>query len=211
MGSPGLTCSKKATSSRSIAERSSRGYHGDAAVTVAVGDVPALTEKLLRVTEESLVAGLGPSSWRATASAHDVGLAVQTVAEGAGFSVVRGYVGHAIGTEMHEEPAVPNYWPGNPGSSCVRAWFSRLSPWSTSAPPKPYCWMTVGPSSLRTGACRRTSEATRSRSPTTARRSSRSRPDQLGQTAAAGAGTRPPRMDGMALGALSYNPVPAGH
>jgi methionyl aminopeptidase len=46
---------------------------------------------------------------------HEVGLAVQTVAEGAGFAVVRGYVGHAIGTEMHEEPAVPNYWPGNPG------------------------------------------------------------------------------------------------
>ena len=37
------------------------------------------------------------------------------MAEGAGFSVVRGYVGHAIGTQMHEEPAVPNYWPGTPG------------------------------------------------------------------------------------------------
>jgi methionyl aminopeptidase len=90
-----------------------QGYHGDAAVTVAVGDVPALTEKLLRVTEESLVAGLGQLV--EGNRLHDVGLAVQTVAEGAGFSVVRGYVGHAIGTEMHEEPAVPNYWPGNPG------------------------------------------------------------------------------------------------
>ena len=90
-----------------------QGYHGDAAVTVAVGDVPALTEKLLRVTEESLVAGLGQLV--EGNRLHDVGLAVQTVAEGAGFSVVRGYVGHAIGTEMHEEPAVPNYWPGSPG------------------------------------------------------------------------------------------------
>ncbi len=90
-----------------------QGYHGDAAVTVAVGEVPAHTEKLLRVTEESLVAGL--SQLVEGNRLHEVGLAVQTVAEGAGFSVVRGYVGHAIGTEMHEEPAVPNYWPGNPG------------------------------------------------------------------------------------------------
>lgn len=89
------------------------GYHGDAAVTVAVGEVPPLTEKLLRVTEESLAAGIGQlvDGHRL----HDVGYAVQTVAEGAGFSVVRGYVGHGIGTQMHEEPAVPNYWPGHPG------------------------------------------------------------------------------------------------
>lgn len=89
------------------------GYHGDAAVTVAVGDVPPLTEKLLRVTEESLAAGIGQLV--EGNRLHDVGSAVQTVAEGAGFSVVRGYVGHAIGTRMHEEPAVPNYWPGTPG------------------------------------------------------------------------------------------------
>jgi methionyl aminopeptidase len=89
------------------------GYHGDAAVTVAVGDIPPLTEKLLRVTEESLQAGIGQLV--AGNRLHDVGYAVQTVAEGAGFSVVRGYVGHGIGTQMHEEPAVPNYWPGTPG------------------------------------------------------------------------------------------------
>ena len=46
---------------------------------------------------------------------HDIGAAVQRVAESAGFSVVRRYVGHGIGTAMHEEPQVPNYWPGNPG------------------------------------------------------------------------------------------------
>ena len=89
------------------------GYHGDAAVTVAVGDIPPRTEKLLRVTEESLHAGIGQLV--AGNRLHDVGYAVQTVAEGAGFSVVRGYVGHGIGTQMHEEPAVPNYWPGTPG------------------------------------------------------------------------------------------------
>ena len=89
------------------------GYHGDAAVTVAVGDVPPKVEKLLRVTEEALHAGI--AQLVDGNRLHDVGLAVQTVAEGAGFSVVRGYVGHAIGTQMHEEPAVPNYWPGTPG------------------------------------------------------------------------------------------------
>lgn len=89
------------------------GYHGDAAVTVAVGEVPALTEKLLRVTEDSLTAGI--AQLVEGNRLHDVGLAVQTVAEGAGFSVVRGYVGHGIGTQMHEDPAVPNYWPGTPG------------------------------------------------------------------------------------------------
>jgi methionyl aminopeptidase len=89
------------------------GYHGDAAVTVAVGDIPPLTEKLLRVTEESLYAGI--SQLVPGNRLHEVGAAVQTVAEGAGFSVVRGYVGHGIGTQMHEEPQVPNYWPGKPG------------------------------------------------------------------------------------------------
>jgi methionyl aminopeptidase len=89
------------------------GYHGDAAVTVPVGEASALTEKLMRVTQESLNAGI--AQLVEGNRLHDVGLAVQTVAEGAGFSVVRGYVGHGIGTKMHEEPAVPNFWPGEPG------------------------------------------------------------------------------------------------
>ncbi len=89
------------------------GYHGDAAYTAAVGAIGGDAEKLLRVTEESLWAGIAklvPGN-----RLHDVGLAVQEVAEGAGFSVVREYVGHAIGTAMHEQPQVPNYWPGTPG------------------------------------------------------------------------------------------------
>src|ERR1700730_8731673 len=89
------------------------GYHGDAAFTMAVGEVTAEAEKLIRVTEESLWAGIG--QMEEGHRLHDVGAAVQTVAEGAGFSVVREYVGHAIGTAMHEEPQVPNYWPGSPG------------------------------------------------------------------------------------------------
>jgi methionyl aminopeptidase len=87
------------------------GYHGDAAFTMAIGEVDAEAEKLIRVTEESLEAGIAQMVDGNRLS--DIGHAVQTVAEGAGFSVVREYVGHAIGTAMHEEPQVPNY--GAPG------------------------------------------------------------------------------------------------
>jgi methionyl aminopeptidase len=89
------------------------GYHGDAAFTMGIGEISHEAEKLLRVTEESLWAGI--EQIRPGRRLHDIGQAVQTVAEGAGFSVVREYVGHAIGTAMHEEPQVPNYWPGRPG------------------------------------------------------------------------------------------------
>jgi len=89
------------------------GYHGDAAYTVAVGDVTKEATRLIEVTEASLWAGI--DQLRAGNRLHDVGRAVQEVAERAGYSVVRKYVGHAIGTAMHEDPQVPNYWPGSPG------------------------------------------------------------------------------------------------
>lgn len=88
-----------------------QGYHGDAAFTMGVGQISDEAEKLLRVTEESLMAGIAQMVEGNRIS--DIGHAVQTVAEGAGFSVVREYVGHAIGTAMHEKPEVPNY--GEPG------------------------------------------------------------------------------------------------
>ena len=87
------------------------GYHGDAAVTIPVGEVAEETERLLRVTRESLEAAIPHVCEGGRLS--DVGHAVQTVAEGEGFSVVREYVGHGIGTALHEEPKVPNY--GLPG------------------------------------------------------------------------------------------------
>ncbi|MBW3575254.1 MAG: type I methionyl aminopeptidase [Actinobacteria bacterium] len=90
-----------------------QGYHGDAAYTWPVGSISAETEKLLRVTEESLWAGI--SQMRDGNRISDIGHAVQTVAEGAGYSVVREYVGHAIGTAMHEKPEVPNYGPPGKG------------------------------------------------------------------------------------------------
>jgi methionyl aminopeptidase len=67
----------------------------------------------MEVTERSLYAGI--DQLQPGNRLHEVGRAVQQVAESAGFSVVREYVGHAIGTAMHEEPQVPNYWPGTPG------------------------------------------------------------------------------------------------
>lgn len=87
------------------------GYHGDAAFTAPVGQVDEETSRLLKVTEESLHAGIAAMVPGNRIS--DIGHAVQTVAEAAGFSVVREYVGHAIGTAMHEKPEVPNY--GEPG------------------------------------------------------------------------------------------------
>ena len=100
------------------------GYHGDAAFTMAIGTVSAEAKKLLEVTERSLWAGI--EQMRKGNALHEVGRAVQNVAEAAGFSVVREYVGHAIGTAMHEQPQVPNYWPGSKGptlESCLdHAW-----------------------------------------------------------------------------------------
>ena len=89
------------------------GYHGDAAYTAGVGQVSAEATRLMEVTEASLFAGI--DQLRAGNRLYEVGRAVQQVAEAAGYSVVREYVGHAIGTAMHEEPQVPNYWPGTPG------------------------------------------------------------------------------------------------
>jgi methionyl aminopeptidase len=89
------------------------GYHADAAYTVAIGSVSEEAQRLIEVTERSLWAGI--EQLVAGHRLHEVGRAVQEVAEAAGFTVVREYVGHAIGTAMHEQPQVPNYWPGTPG------------------------------------------------------------------------------------------------
>lgn len=84
------------------------GYYGDAAVTVPVGEnlKPELA-KLLKVTEESLYKGIEAA--RVGGTIGDVGAAVQQWVEAAGFSVVREFVGHGIGTRLHEDPQVPNY------------------------------------------------------------------------------------------------------
>ncbi len=89
------------------------GYHGDAAYTAPVGTVSASATRLMEVTRQSLWSSI--DQLYEGNRLHEVGRAVQLVAEKAGYSVVRNYVGHAIGTAMHEQPSVPNYWPGTPG------------------------------------------------------------------------------------------------
>jgi methionyl aminopeptidase len=89
------------------------GYHGDAAVTIPVGQVSEDASRLMKVTDESLQAAI--AQIRDGNRLSDIGHAVQTVAEGAGYSVVREYVGHGIGTAMHEEPQIPNYGPPGRG------------------------------------------------------------------------------------------------
>jgi methionyl aminopeptidase len=89
------------------------GWHGDAAFTAPVGEVTAEAQRLIDVTEQSLHAGIEQMVDGNRIS--DIGHAVQAVAEAAGYSVVREYVGHAIGTAMHEKPEVPNYGPPHKG------------------------------------------------------------------------------------------------
>jgi methionyl aminopeptidase len=84
------------------------GYYGDAAITVPVGDAVAPeVQKLLEVTEASLYRGIAAA--RIGNTVGDVGAAVQELVEANGFSVVREFVGHGIGTRLHEDPQVPNY------------------------------------------------------------------------------------------------------
>jgi methionyl aminopeptidase len=83
------------------------GWHADAAITIPIGEVDDESTLLMDITRGSLEAAIAEMQIGNTLG--DVGRAVQDVAEGAGFTVVREYVGHGIGTAMHEEPQVPNY------------------------------------------------------------------------------------------------------
>ena len=87
------------------------GYHGDNAATFAAGRVSDAAQRLMDATRESLLAAIAVA--KPGARLGDIGYAVQSYVEALGYGVVREYVGHGIGTEMHEEPEVPNY--GRPG------------------------------------------------------------------------------------------------
>jgi len=88
-----------------------QGFYGDAARTFAVGEITEEAARLMRVTEESLRRGVEQA--RPGGRLSDIGHAVQSHVEAHGFSVVRDFVGHGIGTALHEDPQVPNY--GTPG------------------------------------------------------------------------------------------------
>jgi methionyl aminopeptidase len=83
------------------------GWHADAAITIPVGAIDDESQRLLDTTRAALDAGIAEAA--VGNRLGDIGAAVAAMAEGAGFSVVREYVGHGIGTAMHEEPEVPNY------------------------------------------------------------------------------------------------------
>ncbi|MCL6638777.1 MAG: type I methionyl aminopeptidase [Firmicutes bacterium] len=87
------------------------GYYGDSAVTYPVGNVSSEAMALLKATEEAMYRGIDRA--RAGNRLSDISNAVQTCAESYGYSVVRDYVGHGIGSSMHEEPQLPNF--GKPG------------------------------------------------------------------------------------------------
>jgi methionyl aminopeptidase len=89
------------------------GWHADAAVTVPIGEVDTESKRLIEVTRRSLEAAIDE-----VVEGHrlgDIGAAVEGIAEAAGFTVVREYVGHGIGTAMHEDPQIPNYGPAGRG------------------------------------------------------------------------------------------------
>jgi methionyl aminopeptidase len=89
------------------------GYYGDAAVTVPVGQIPSNTECLLTTAQEALYMGIKEVS--AGKHLSDISHAIQRYAETRGYSVVRAFVGHGIGTALHEEPQVPNFGPPGRG------------------------------------------------------------------------------------------------
>jgi methionyl aminopeptidase len=89
------------------------GYYGDAARTLAVGRIDAAKAALLAATREALHAGIAVA--RPGNRVHDIGAAVELVAIRHGYGVVRDFVGHGVGTALHEEPQIPNYGPAGRG------------------------------------------------------------------------------------------------
>jgi methionyl aminopeptidase len=109
------------------------GLHADSATTLAVGEITPDAARLLEVTQECLAAGIG----QAKVGNHvgDIGHAVQTVAEGAGYGVVRELVGHGIGTRFHEEPQVPNYGSPKRGPRLLEGMTLAIEPMITIGSP----------------------------------------------------------------------------
>ena len=89
------------------------GYYGDAAITVPVGEVSPRAQALMEATEKSLYAGL--AMLKVGNRLSDISHAVQEVVEGAGFGIIRDFVGHGIGRSLHEDPQIPNFGPPGRG------------------------------------------------------------------------------------------------
>jgi methionyl aminopeptidase len=109
------------------------GYYGDAAITVPVNGLKPETRKLLEVTEASLYRGIEQA--RIGNAIGDVGAAVQEYVEANGFSVVREFVGHGIGTKLHEEPQIPNFGTRGHGARLREGMVLAIEPMVNSGGP----------------------------------------------------------------------------
>jgi len=110
------------------------GYYGDAAITVPVGAIEPDVKKLMEVTEASLYRGI--DQVRIGNTVGDVGAAVQEHVEANGFSVVREFVGHGIGTKLHEEPQVPNFGSRGHGPRLREGMVLAIEPMVNSGKPE---------------------------------------------------------------------------
>ena len=109
------------------------GWVGDSATTVGVGTISADAQRLLDVTAESLTAGIATA--RIGVRKGDIAAAIQEVIESAGYGVVRGYVGHGVGRDMHEPPSMPNYGRRGSGMTMRRGMVVALEPMATIGDP----------------------------------------------------------------------------
>ncbi len=103
-----------------------KGFHGDCAATYACGTISAEAQKLIDVTKQSFFEGI-----RFATQGHrvsDISHAIQTYVESNGFSVVRSFVGHGVGAQLHEEPEVPNYGPAGRGPRLLRGMTLAVEP-----------------------------------------------------------------------------------
>ena len=112
------------------------GYFGDAARTVAVGQVSQDARTLMTVTAEALAAGI--DAIRPGAHIVDISGAIQDVAERAGYSLVREFVGHGIGRKLHEDPQVPNYRTGGRGVRLSEGLVLAIEPMVNAGSPEVY-------------------------------------------------------------------------
>lgn len=103
------------------------GYHGDSAWTYGVGKISLENQELLNVTEQSLYKGLAEAKPGERLS--NISHVIQQYAESRNFSIVREYVGHGVGKDLHEDPQVPHYGAPNKGRVYVQAWYWQLSQW----------------------------------------------------------------------------------
>ena len=109
------------------------GFYGDCAVTVPVGSISDEAAALLKVTEEALFHGI--EAVKPGARVSDIGAAVQQHVEAHGFSVVREFVGHGIGTALHEEPQIANYGPGGRGPRLSEGMVLAIEPMVNAGKP----------------------------------------------------------------------------